>query len=48
LAYKLYAAVLAERLGKETEEKSVSKSQAGFRKDRSTIDNIYILQHVID
>lgn len=34
-AYKVYAAVLANRLRKEIEEKElVPESQAGFRKER--------------
>lgn len=47
-AYKLYASILAERLGKEVEDKNIlSETQAGFGKERSTMDNIYILNHVI-
>ena len=48
-AYKIYAAVLNERLKNEIEEKNIlPEIQAGFRKSRSTIDNIHILQHIID
>lgn len=44
--YKLYASILAERLGKEVEDKNIlPETQAGFRKGRSTMDNIYILNH---
>lgn len=47
--YTVYAAVLAERIRKEVEEKNIlPESQAGFRKGRSTMDNLYILNHVID
>jgi len=43
----LYAAVLIERLRKETKEKRVPESQAGFRKARGTMDNIYISCNII-
>jgi len=47
-AYKVYAAILTERLRQEMEEKGIlPETQAGFRKKRGTMDNIYILQHVI-
>lgn len=42
-AYKIYAVVLANRLEREIEERGiVSESQAGFRKGRGVMDNIYI------
>jgi len=42
-AYKIYAEVLRNRLESEMEEKDiVPKSQAGFKKNRSMIDNIMI------
>ena len=48
-AYKVYAMVLTERLRKEIEDKEIlPESQAGFKKGRSTMDNIYILQHVVE
>jgi hypothetical protein len=44
--YKLYASVLSERMKREIEEKGVlPDSQAGFRKGRGTMDNVYILGH---
>lgn len=47
-AYKLYAAVLNERIRTDMERKGIiDDTQAGFRKERSTIDNVYILQHVV-
>jgi hypothetical protein len=45
--YKLYASVLSERMKREIEEKGVlPDSQAGFRKGRGTVDNMYILDHL--
>ena len=46
-AYKLYSEVLRRWLIKEMEEKKLlPEGQAGFRKGRSTLDNIYIVNHV--
>lgn len=40
--YKIYAAILAERLKEELEKGAIVPSnQAGFRKGMETIDNIY-------
>ena len=48
-AYKIHAAVLNEHLKKDIEEKNIPPDiQAGFRKSRSTIDNMYMLQHIIE
>lgn len=46
--YKVYAEILKERLEKEVKEKEIlPESQAGFRKGRGTIDNIFIINHLI-
>lgn len=46
--YKIYADILRCRLEKEMEHKDMlSESQAGFRKGRSTMDNIFVINHVI-
>ena len=48
-AYKVYAAVLAERLRQEVEEKRLlPPSQAGFRRGMGCMDNIYVLNHLIN
>lgn len=42
--YKLFAQIICNRLTKETEATRIlPQTQSGFRKGRSTIDNIYIL-----
>lgn len=47
-AYKIYAEILRKRLEKEIELKGMlPEGQAGIRKGRSTIDNIFILNHLI-
>lgn len=47
-AYKLYTEVIRRRLVSEIEEKGIlPDGQAGFRKGRATMDNIYILNHLI-
>lgn len=47
--YKIYAGVLAERLRREMEEKGiVPENQTGFRKGKGTMDNIYVLNHIIN
>lgn len=47
-AYKIYTEIIRNRMDREVEEKSMlPESQAGFRKGRSTMDNIYVLSHVI-
>lgn len=48
-AYKVYAAVLAERLREEVESKGIlPPSQVGFRKGMGTIDHIYVLNYLIN
>ncbi|XP_070529779.1 calponin homology domain-containing protein DDB_G0272472-like [Cardiocondyla obscurior] len=48
-AYKVYASVLAERLRKEIEEKEIlPQSQAGFRRDMGTVDQIYVLNYLLN
>lgn len=47
-AYKLYAELVRNKLEKEVEEKGILiERQPGFRKGRSTIDNIFILDHIV-
>jgi hypothetical protein len=47
MGYQLYPSVLSERMKREIEEKGVVPDrQAGFRKGRGTIDNVYILDHL--
>lgn len=46
--YKLYASILGTRLEKFVEDNNLlPDSQNGFRKLRSAIDNIYIMNHII-
>lgn len=46
--YKIYAEVLRRRLEEEVEEKKlIPESQTGFRKGRGTMDNIFVLNHVV-
>lgn len=48
-AYKIYAAVLAERLREEVKGKKIlPPSQTGFRKRMGTMDNIYVLNYMIN
>lgn len=47
-AYKIYASVVANRLIEEAEKKRILPEwQAGFRKERGTIDNVYVLNYVV-
>lgn len=46
--YKIYAEILRERLeGEIIRKKLLPESQGGFRKGRGTMDNIFILNHVV-
>ena len=48
-AYKVYAGILNERLKNDLIEKEIlPDTKAGFRKNRCTIDNVYIIQHIIE
>ncbi|XP_071579341.1 uncharacterized protein [Temnothorax nylanderi] len=47
--YKVYTAILAERLREETEEKGiVPQNQTGFRRGMGTINNIYVLNYLVN
>jgi len=47
-AYKVYAEIVRNRLEIEAERRNlIPESQAGFRKGRATLDNIYVLNHVM-
>jgi len=47
-AYKVYATILANRLEKEIEKKGIIPEwQAGFRKNKEVIDNIYTLNYLV-
>lgn len=46
--YKIYVAVLAERLREEVKGKQmISHNQTGFRNGMGTMDNIYALNYLI-
>ena len=48
-AYKVYAAVLAERLREEMDRKeALPWNQLGFRKGMGTIDGVYILNYLVN
>lgn len=47
-AYKIYAEILRNRLEEETERLGLlPENQAGFRKGRATIDNVFVLNHIV-
>lgn len=47
--YKIYVAIIGERLEKEVEEKRlIPQNQAGFRKELGTMDNIYALNYLVN
>lgn len=44
----MYTDIIREKLEKEVEKKELlPEGQAGFRKGRSTLDNIYVLTHLV-
>jgi hypothetical protein len=47
IAYKIFAILLNNRLSEIVQEK-LSDVQMGFRPDRSTVDNIFIIRQVIE
>lgn len=47
--YKIFARIIEEKLRREIERMGIlPETQAGFRKKRSGIDNIYILKTVAE
>jgi len=47
--YKVYVAVLAEKLREEMERKGIiPPNQTGFRKGMGTVDNIYVLNYLVN
>jgi len=47
-AYKIYAEMIRRKLEEETERLEVlPENQGGFRKGRGTMDNIFILNHIV-
>jgi len=49
MAYKIYAAILAERLREKIEVTgSLPKTQADFRKGKGNMNNVMILQQIIN
>ena len=47
-AYKLYTEILRNRLIKEVEDKGIlPENQVGFRRGRATMNNIFVLEHLI-
>ncbi|XP_066590571.1 trichohyalin-like [Prorops nasuta] len=48
-AAKMYAGVLGERLEKEMEKKKmIGEGQAGFRKGRGVMENVFVLNYVVN
>jgi hypothetical protein len=46
---KLFSIIITNRLDEWAEiNNKRAKGQAGFRKDKSTTDNIFVLQHIIE
>ena len=47
VAYKIFATILSNRLS-EIMESKLGEYQAGFRPNRSTVDNIFILRQMYE
>jgi hypothetical protein len=47
IAYKIFAILLNERLT-ENMEKKLEDNQMGFRPNRSTIDNVFIVRQIYE
>lgn len=49
LAYKVYTAILTERLREDVESKAIlPPSQTGFKRGMGTIDQIFVLNYLIN
>lgn len=47
--YKMYTEVLARKLREEIEGKGlIPANQTGFKKEKGTIDNIYVLYYLVN
>lgn len=44
-AYKIYTSILNEKLKEKAEEK-LQETQFGFRKERGTMDAVYVMNHI--
>jgi len=47
-AYKIYTELIRKRLEREVERrKGIPEIQMGFRRGRSTVNNVFILNHLV-
>lgn len=47
IAYKIYTEILRSKMEAQVdEEEMLPESQTGFRKRKSTIDNVFVLNHL--